>query len=162
MAQGPQRGVGARFERPSEESGRSGSTRAPDRDAGRLGEANRSRRSRSGSLPPQNLGRTKGAGLRVTCRLYAVRSQMPTSTRWDCPGCLLGSTLNQPKRLVRIRTHGGVGGREPRGSPLSRSSFMLRGQAPNSTTWLRQSLTVKSDHVGQRERSFQAAGPGPC
>jgi hypothetical protein len=30
------------------------------------------------------------------------------------------STLNQPNRRVRTRTHGGVGGVEPRGSPLSR------------------------------------------
>ncbi len=63
----------------------------------------------------------EGAGLRVTCRFFATRSQKPSSMRWGCPGCSLGSTLNQPNRRVRTRMHGGVGGREPRGSPLSRS-----------------------------------------
>jgi len=29
-------------------------------------------------------------------------------------------SFNQPNRRVRTRTHGGVGGEEPRGSPLSR------------------------------------------
>src|ERR1039458_9497224 len=37
--------------------------------------------------------------------------------------------LNPANRRVRTRTHGGVGGEEPRGSPLSR--FQERARPPN-------------------------------
>jgi hypothetical protein len=36
-------------------------------------------------------------------------------------------SLNQPNRRVRTRTHGGVGGEEPRGSPLSRLANITCG-----------------------------------
>jgi hypothetical protein len=47
----------------------------------------------------------------------------PTLRRWDYPNSPFEATLNQPNRRVRTRTHGGVGGAEPRGSPLSRLSI---------------------------------------
>src|SRR3990170_5492081 len=39
--------------------------------------------------------------------------------------CMLHRPLNLPNRRVRTRTHGGVGGVEPRGLPLSRLSATI-------------------------------------
>src|SRR5882757_1115412 len=45
--------------------------------------------------------------------------ERPADTRQSCQ-------RNFSNRRVRTRTHGGVGGAEPRGSPLSRSLTLLR------------------------------------
>src|SRR5208282_6027693 len=66
--------------------------------------------------------------------------------------------LNPPNRRIRTRTYGGVGGEEPRGSPLSR--FMLASRSPK--------LAVKSEwRIGHHPIdpvhifTFQYPGPEP-
>ena len=70
----------------------------------------------------------------------ALPCPMPTLLRWDYQNSPFVATLNQPNRRVRTRTHGGVGGAEPRGSPLSRcvpGMFDNLGVKVPCTTWWR-------------------------
>ena len=47
------------------------------------------------------------------------------------PSCGNRCLLNPPNRRIRTRMYGGVGGEEPRGSPLSRSMTRSGGRRPN-------------------------------
>jgi hypothetical protein len=58
-------------------------------------------------------------GESVAVQRSVMPCQMPASPRWDYQNSPFAATLNQPNRRVRTRTHGGVGGVEPRDSPLS-------------------------------------------
>jgi hypothetical protein len=49
------------------------------------------------------------------------------------PSCGNRCPLNPPNRRIRTRTYGGVGGEEPRGSPLSRSISVSRLLPTNSS-----------------------------
>ena len=50
---------------------------------------------------------------------------------WSPPNLHACAGLTRSNRRVRTRTHGGVGGAEPKGSPLSRSLALFRRNRPS-------------------------------
>src|ERR1700716_19773 len=72
----------------------------------------------------------QGGGEYIESLSVTNEPERPADTRQSCQ-------RNFSNRRVRTRTHGGVGGAEPRGSPLSRSlalfgSAACRGELPLS------------------------------
>src|SRR5467141_2737961 len=63
--------------------------------------------------------------------------ERPADTRQSCQ-------RNFSNRRVRTRTHGGVGGAEPRGSPLSRSIDPSRTSAANFAVMQNTSLNSET------------------
>ena len=62
-----------------------------------------------GEAPTAGVGGTEACAARTKLERPAVT-----------PFCGSRCPLNSPNRRIRTRTYGGVGGEEPRGSPLSR------------------------------------------
>jgi hypothetical protein len=72
-------------------------------------------------MPARRAGVNAAHGASVTPAQCNKPSRTRTSPRWGSRASQASGTAhNHPNRRVRTRTHGGVGGGEPRGPPLSR------------------------------------------
>ena len=77
------------------------------------------------ALEPEAKGEARSAGGRGTEARMAFADSERRRLGGLCP--MPSGRLNPSNRRVRTRMHGGVGGVEPRGSPLSRLISTLRG-----------------------------------
>ncbi|TWI32982.1 hypothetical protein IQ26_04190, partial [Mesorhizobium tianshanense] len=79
----------------------------------------------------------------------AQRSPLPCRTLSSQASASLSSPLpmphNQPNRLVRARTQGGVGGEEPQGSPLSRFQASVPSLKP--AKWMPATLLLGRNEI---------------